>query len=312
MNYRLVNAEDKDIDILTSMKLVTMIDEEMDNKLSFTEKNKLKKNIYKNIELTCENYKLIYIGKNIIGAYLVVDYKDGKMIDQIFLFEEYRNNGIGTNVIKSIIEEYDNLYIWVYKNNQDALRLFERLGFFAISRGRTMILRYNKAYIYLKEHMDNIKLGYCDKDGNLYGLYSGDFKDNFYLQNPKQIVESGVGSCFDQVEYERYLMDQINEDCRTYYIIYPNDKMDIGHTFLIYKDKVNYYWFENAWLKYKGIHIYKNKEALFDDILNKFVKTIPSGDFNKVKLFLYEKPRFGIGYSKFLASCVKGRGIKIK
>ena len=53
LDLKVVSAKDKDLDILTSMKLVTMIDDDMDKKLSFTEKNKIKKSINQNVELNC-------------------------------------------------------------------------------------------------------------------------------------------------------------------------------------------------------------------------------------------------------------------
>ena len=61
LDYKVVDAKEKDIDILTSIKLVTMIDDEMDKVLSYTEKTKIRKSIDKNIERTYELYKVIYV-----------------------------------------------------------------------------------------------------------------------------------------------------------------------------------------------------------------------------------------------------------
>ncbi len=312
LEYKIVNAKDKDSDILTSIKLVTMIDDEMDQILSYTEKSKIRKSIIKNIERTVEEYKIIYIDKKIAGAYLVLPHEEGYIIDEIYLFKEYRNKGIGTEIINKIKKEYPELYIWVYKNNINAIRLFERLGFFTISSGRTMIMKCDCVYINIKDKLSEIKLGYRDKDGNKYAGFKWNFKDIFYLQNPKQLMESKVGTCFDQVELERELVTKLGVDLRTYFIHYPDDKMDISHSFLIYKDTKKYYWIENAWLKYKGLHIYDTKKELFDDVLHKFVDTIPDGDFKKVKMYMYEKPRFGINYGKYLSHCINGRSIKVK
>lgn len=312
LEYKIVNAKDKDMDILTSIKLVTMVDDEMDNALSYAEKNKIRKSIMKNIEATVEEYKIIYVGQKIAGAYVVIPYEDGNIIDEIYLFKEYRNNGIGTEIINKIKKQYPVLYIWVHKNNKDAIRLFERLGFIAMNNGRTQIMKCDSVYINVKDKLEDIKLGYRDKDGNKYIGYKWNFKDIFYLQSPKQLTESKIGTCFEQVELEREIVSKLGADLRTYFIHYPDDKMDISHAFLIYKDTKKYYWVENAWLKYRGLHIYDTKEELFDDVLNKFVDTIPDGDFKKVKLYLYEKPRFGINYSKYLAHCINGKSIKTK
>ena len=56
LDYKVVDAKEKDIDILTSIKLVTMIDDEMDKVLSYAEKSKIRKSVDKNIERTCELY----------------------------------------------------------------------------------------------------------------------------------------------------------------------------------------------------------------------------------------------------------------
>lgn len=312
LEYKIVRAKDKDSEILTSIKLVTMIDNEMDKALSYQEKEKIKKNVAKNIELNCEEYRIIYIGKKIAGAYLTLPFEDGIIIDELYLFPEYRNEGIGTSIINRIIKTEDNLYIWVYKNNVAAVRLFERLGFITINSGRTMIMKYDKVYVNIKDKLEGIRLGYRDKEDNKYIGFDANFKETFYLQSPKQLLESKIGSCFDQVELERELISKLDVDCRTYFISYPDDDYDMSHAFLIYKDSKKYYWVENAWMKYKGLHVYDSKEDLFDDVLDKFVKTIPNGDFKKVKLYLYERPRFGISYSKFVNNCMSNRSIKIK
>jgi predicted acetyltransferase len=279
----------------------------MDKVLSYTEKSKIRKSVDKNIERTCELYKVIYVNNKIAGVYLVLPYEDGYIIDEIYLFEEYRNNGIGTSVLKDIIKEYNTLYIWVYKNNIDAIRLFKNMGFMLVSSGRTMILKYDGVYNTIKDKLLDIKLGYRDKDGNLCSGFNSDFKERYYLQTPKSLLDSKVGLCFDQVELERELVTKLDVECRTYFMMYPDDNMDYAHTFLIYKDSKKYYWLENAWVKYKGVHVYDSKDELFDDIMKKFVETIPDGDVKKLKMFMYDKPRAGINYGKLFSHFINSK-----
>ena len=54
LSYNIVDADEKDIEILTSIKSVTMIDDVMDEKLSYNEKTKIKQSIAQNIK---ENYR---------------------------------------------------------------------------------------------------------------------------------------------------------------------------------------------------------------------------------------------------------------
>lgn len=307
LDYKLVDAHFKDSDILISIKLVTMIDDEMDKILSYTEKKKIRKSIDMNVERTCESYKIVYVDKKIAGAYLTLPYEDGVIIDEIYLFKEFRNNGIGTDIIKKIQKENSELYVWVYKNNKDAIRLFEKLGFRTITNGRTQIMKYDKVYINIKDKLNDIKLGYRDKNGNLYSGFSRNFKELFYLQSPKQLLDSKVGCCFEQVELERELVSKLGADFRTYFMMYPDDNIDYAHTFLIYKDSKKYYWLENAWIKYKGVHMYDSKDDLLIDVTKKFIDTIPDGDIKKLKMFMYDKPRYGINYSKLLSHFINSK-----
>lgn len=312
LDYKLVDAQFKDSDILVSIKLVTMIDDEMDKVLSHAEKTKIRKSIDMNVERTCESYKIIYVGKKIAGAYLTLPYDDGVIIDEIYLFKEFRNNGIGTDIIKKIQKENPDLYVWVYKNNKDAIRLFERLGFRTITNGRTQIMKYDKVYMNVRNKLEEIKLGYRDKNGNLFSGFKTDFKESFYLQNPKQLLESKIGCCFDQVELERELVTKLDVECRSCFMIYPDDNVDYAHAFLIYKDSKKYYWLENAWVKYKGVHVYDTKEELFLDVIQKFTATINDSDAKKIKMYMYDKPRFGINYVKLLSHFINSRIVKVK
>ena len=51
------------------------------------------------------------------------------MLDEIYVEQEYRNKGIGTDIIKNVINENDIIYLWVYKENVKAISLYKKLGF---------------------------------------------------------------------------------------------------------------------------------------------------------------------------------------
>ena len=312
LEYKIVEAKEKDIEILSSIKLVTMIDDDMDKALSFEEKSKVRKSVLKDIKKTFTSYKLIYIDKKISGAYCLTPYENGLMIDELYLFKEYRNQGIGTNILEKLKKDIPILYVWVYKNNKEAITFFTNKGFIPIKNGRTTIMKYDNLYDTIKDKLKDIKIGYRDKEGNKYLGYKKNFKDVFYFQSPKQLLESKIGTCFEQVELEREVASKLDVDYRTYYMTYPDNEYDISHTFLIYKDHKKYYWVENAWLTYQGLHSYNSKEALLNDVVSKFVATIPNGELKKVKLYVYDKPRYGTSYAKFLSTCITGKSVKYK
>ncbi len=314
IKYTLVDASEKDIEILTSMKSITMIDDNMDKKLNYNEKKKIKNDIAKNIQESYSTYKLIYVGKKLAGAYALIDYKDGLMLDQIYLFKEYRGMGIGTNIINDIISANRKVYLWTYKNNKEALKLFRSLGFTCMEEnGSVLILKYDTVYIKMAQDMSKIQLGYVDRQGNRFVKPQKDFKDNYYLQTPNSILETGIGLCFDQVELERYLVSKMKVDFRTYYMLYQDGTKSLGpaHAFMIYKDSNKYYWYENAWYKYRGLHEYDSLNEALRDIREKFGKTIKDYNDSRLRIYSFDKPRAGINYAKYIGNAINGRTIKV-
>lgn len=312
MLYKVKDAEFKDIEILTSIKSVTMIDDVMDKKLAYQEKIKIKNNILLNIQENYKNYKLIYIESKIIGAYALINYLDGFMIDELYLFSEYRNQGIGTQIINELIEKNRKLYIWVYKDNVLALKLFRGLGFTTATESeRLLILKYDSVYVKVVEELAKIRLGYIDKNKNKHIKCGYDFKSIYVLQSSDQVAENKIGLCFDQVEYERELISKMNISNRTYFIMYQDSDVGPAHAFLIFKDNNKYYWFENAWFKYRGIHEYDTKEEALLDVKYKFIATLDSYTESKLRIYEFDKPRSGINYVKYIGNAMNGRVIKV-
>jgi N-acetylglutamate synthase-like GNAT family acetyltransferase len=314
VRYTLVEALAKDIDILTSMKSITMIDDKMDKILSNEEKKKIRKNIATNIKDNYGYYKLIYVDKVIAGAYALTPYEDGLMLDQIYLLKEYRNQGIGTRIINDIVASNKKVYLWVYRNNEEALKLFKKLGFTPLSGdNRILFLKYDSVYIKLNEELSKIRLGYIDRKGSKYASPQRDFRDNYYLQTPNTLMETGIGLCFDQVELERYLVSKMKVDFRTYYMLYQDGTKSLGpaHAFMIYKDSNKYYWYENAWYKYRGLHEYDSLNEALRDIREKFGKTIKDYNDSRLRIYSFDKPRAGINYAKYIGNAINGRTIKV-
>lgn len=54
---------------------------------------------------------------------------DSVLLDEIYLNSEYRGKGIGTKIIKDIIDNNHKVSLWVYKNNIKAISLYQRLNF---------------------------------------------------------------------------------------------------------------------------------------------------------------------------------------
>ena len=89
--------------------------------------------------------KNIYVAKidDIIVGYITISIKEKEVhgmhyrkvleIDAVCIDEKYRSNGIGTALIEHVInlgkkESCTDLYLSVYEDNIDAIRLYERIG----------------------------------------------------------------------------------------------------------------------------------------------------------------------------------------
>ena len=127
IKYKLVKASKKDIPKLIQYKedIIYMYSKG----LSGEEKENITEYIITSVNETLKDYYNILFDDKIIGSILVKDIQEGKLIDEIYIEKEFRNNGIGTDIIKKLIENNESIYLWVYKDNAKAVSLYKRLGF---------------------------------------------------------------------------------------------------------------------------------------------------------------------------------------
>ena len=86
----------------------------------------VKKKIEDNI---CE-YTCIFADGKKAGYYRVHTENEETEIDDLYLLPEYQRQGIGTSVIqKCCAESALPVFLYVFVKNQDAIRLYKRLGF---------------------------------------------------------------------------------------------------------------------------------------------------------------------------------------
>lgn len=143
MNYILVKSSNDDVEKLIEYKKETVF--KYANNLSEEEKNKINNYINNNIPREIKNYCDIVVNDNIVGCLLLIDKEDGKLLDEIYLKKEYRNKGIGTDIIKNITKENNIIYLWVYKSNTRAISLYKKLGFSIIQEEKTRYyMKYEK------------------------------------------------------------------------------------------------------------------------------------------------------------------------
>lgn len=143
MEYRLIKSTNDDLDKIIEYKKQTIF--EFADNLSQEEIDKINNYVETTVPELIEDYYKILVNGNIIGCLLITDKNDGKLLDEIYLEEEYRNQGIGTGIIASILNQNKIVYLWVYKANTNAIKLYERLGFKVIKETDTRYyMKYSK------------------------------------------------------------------------------------------------------------------------------------------------------------------------
>lgn len=125
--YELKKSDVNDVDRLIEYKKRTIYQYAGD--LSDDEVNKINSYIEKGVLSLLDNYFNIIVDDKIVGCLLLTDKDDGKLLDEIYLEVGYRNRGIGSDIIRNIINENDIVYLWVYKKNFRAISLYDSFGF---------------------------------------------------------------------------------------------------------------------------------------------------------------------------------------
>ena len=127
MKYELVKSSNKDINRLIEYKKRTIYEYAKD--LSNEEIDKINNYVVSEVPKLINDYCNIIVDNKMVGCVLLVNKDDSKLLDEIYLEVEYRNNGIGTSIIKDILNNNDIVYLWVYKENERAISLYRKLGF---------------------------------------------------------------------------------------------------------------------------------------------------------------------------------------
>lgn len=127
MKYNLLNATNNDIDYIKKSKLYNILKYADD--LQKDEIMRINSYVDEHIPVEITDYKIIMCSNDRVGCLLVTKKDDGVILDEIYLEEEYRNKGIGTEIIKNILKNNFIVYLWVYKKNIKAISLYKKMKF---------------------------------------------------------------------------------------------------------------------------------------------------------------------------------------
>ena len=89
--------------------------------------------VYQKIETHIQDYQVIFLGTNKVGYFYLHD-KDGKMeLDDLYILETYRGQGIGSQVLRDCLTQSKqrkrNLFLYVFSQNRRAISLYQSFGF---------------------------------------------------------------------------------------------------------------------------------------------------------------------------------------
>ncbi len=139
-------AELNNVDFLLDIKLDIIFNSEEIVDLDKSDMERMVNYAEEEIRSNLQNYRLLYDDwNNLIGVYAVNDYEDGKIVDTLYVMQDYRAKGIGTYILNKIINDnYLPLYLFVYKSNKDAISLYKKLGFEVAEESQYRYLFKNK------------------------------------------------------------------------------------------------------------------------------------------------------------------------
>lgn len=164
--------------------------------------------------------------------------------------------------------------------------------------------------------LDDIQYGFVDQKNNIYPdtekEWDSSFSKKYRLQSPKECIKNKYGVCWDQVEVERYYLEQEGINSTSYFIIAYDKKIEPTHTWIVVNDNNSYYWIEHSWESYRGIHEYQSFENLLIDIKEKFEESIKKQKIKNysIEIFKYQKPKSHLNCIEFMNYCEGGEKIK--
>ena len=170
-----------------------------------------------------------------------------------------------------------------------------------------------------------IQYGLIDDKGKIYTYDMKNFQkacqNKWKLKSGIDIIKSGYGHCFDQVEVERDWFTKHHYKYKTFFIIFElNYKNSYTcHTYLAYQDKKNntWNWFEHADESNKGIHTYQSLNELIYSQKEKHIEynkninlPITKEIINTIHIYEYTPPIINSSNQEFLDNIFE-KGIDI-
>lgn len=177
---KLKEANINDVDLILDMKLDIILNNPFMINLN---KNELERKVLEAEEQIRENlqeYKMISVEKTDIGFISIIDLDNIILIDNIYVLNDYRDNGIATYILNKIINtNFKPIHIWIDKKNIKLINICKKIGFVNDVESEDKIYMKCKNE---KEENINIKAEIlCNEVSNLCKKYNVNYY--FYTEN---------------------------------------------------------------------------------------------------------------------------------
>lgn len=127
---KLKEANINDVDLILDMKLDIILNSPNIVNLN---KNELERKVLEAEEQIRENlqeYKMISVEDINIGFISIINLDNEIVIDNIYIINEFRNNGVGTYILKEIIRtNFKPIFIDIDKNYSNLINICQNIGF---------------------------------------------------------------------------------------------------------------------------------------------------------------------------------------
>ena len=162
---------------------------------------------------------------------------------------------------------------------------------------------------------NNLGYGYFGKDHKIHKEEDIDFEEswneNYQLQTPSEVIKNKVGTCWDYVELERDFFKTWKIKHYTIYhqVALPYENPYPTHSFLIFKKKEKWCWFEFAWEDEKGIKEYHSIEELLKEESKKNIELLKSygltkEEQEKIIYRVFQKPKEHMNAEQYISDAL--------
>ena len=117
--------------------------------------------------------------------------------------------------------------------------------------------------------MKPIKYGWVGYDGEKHEKIGKKFAEEYRLQLSSDILSTKMGVCWDQVEYEAWVLGDTCEFKRIAFVYYGEKNLP-SHTFAVIHEGDDWFWFEHAWGNKAGVYRFDSLEDLLKEVMKEF------------------------------------------